>query len=166
LIITAAANDSYDEDIEIFDVRNTVTDPATAKNVIAVGAQDSWGSSLNSGAYGPGFVAFFSSRGPTADGRMKPDIMAPGFWVLSAGAQPDQKGECDSDPLPDIDERGRGGLTYRLGTSMATPVVSGSAAKIRQWFRDGYYPSGMKNSDHAVPNPSGADEWRSTSIRD
>jgi len=87
---------------------------------------------------------------------MKPDIMAPGFWVLSAGAQPDQTGECDSDPLPDIDERGRGGLTYRLGTSMATPVVSGSAAKIRQWFRDGYYPSGMKNSDHAVPNPSGA----------
>jgi len=157
LIITAAGNTGYSGDTRNFDIPNTVTDPATAKNVIAVGAQDSWGSSLVSGANGPAFVAYYSSRGPAADGRMKPDIMAPGFWVLSAGAQPDQKGECDSDPLPDIDgERGRGGLLYMLGTSMATPVVSASAAKIRQWFRDGYYPSGMKNSDHAVPNPSGA----------
>eukprot|EP00985_Skeletonema_marinoi_P018640 scaffold10435_cov134-Skeletonema_marinoi.AAC.3 len=63
--------------------------------------------------------------------------------MLSAGARPNEQGECDSD------------LKYSAGTSMAAPVVSGTAAKIRQYFRQGYYPSGEKNSDDAYPNPSG-----------
>lgn len=76
-----------------FDVPNTVGDPATAKNVIAVGAHNSWGSSSQAGNLGPSYIADFSSRGPTADGRTKPDIMAVGKSVLSAGALPSEVGE-------------------------------------------------------------------------
>ncbi|KAK1734087.1 subtilase family serine peptidase [Skeletonema marinoi] len=140
LAIVAAGNAGDDGGL---DVPKTVGSPANSKNGIGVGATMSWGSSLPNRGYGPSFVTYFSSRGPTADGRMKPDLMAPGNKMLSAGARPNEQGECDSD------------LKYSAGTSMAAPVVSGTAAKIRQYFRQGYYPSGEKNSDDAYPNPSG-----------
>ena len=140
LAIVAAGNAGDDGGL---DVPKTVGSPANSKNGIAVGATVSWGSSLPNRGYGPSFVTYFSSRGPTADGRMKPDLMAPGNKMLSAGARPNEQGECDDD------------LAYFAGTSMAAPVVSGTAAKIRQYFRQGYYPSGEKNSDDAYPNPSG-----------
>jgi len=153
LIIVAAGNSGSNDGA--FDIPNTVGDPATAKNVIAVGAHNSWGHSSASGNLGPSYIADFSSRGPTADNRMKPDIVAVGKSVLSAGADPNVVGECDPSKIPGANARS-GGLLSLQGTSMATPVVSGTAAIIRQYFRDGYYPSGTKNSDDAYPNPSGA----------
>jgi len=142
LAIVAAGNAGDDGGL---DVPKTVGSPANSKNGIGVGATVSWGSSLPNRGYGPSFVTYFSSRGPTADGRMKPDLMAPGNKILSADARPNGQGECDDDD----------DLVYKAGTSMATPVVSGTAAKIRQYFREGYYPSGEKNSNDAYPNPSG-----------
>jgi len=153
LIIIAAGN-SGSRDGK-FDVPNTVGDPAVAKNVIAVGAHNSWGDSSAVGNLGPSYVADFSSRGPTADGRMKPDIVAVGKSVLSAGADPNVVGECDPSRNPGPNSRSEGLLSLQ-GTSMATPVVSGTAAIIRQYFRDGYYPSGTKKSTDSYPNPSGA----------
>ncbi len=86
---------------------------------------------------------------------MKPDIVAVGKAVLSAGADPNKVGECDPNRIPGPNSNGEG-LSSKQGTSMATPVVSGTAAIIRQYFRDGYYPSGTKNSNDSYPNPSGA----------
>mmetsp|Transcript_11939 Transcript_11939/g.24051 ORF Transcript_11939/g.24051 Transcript_11939/m.24051 type:complete len:956 (+) Transcript_11939:25-2892(+) len=153
LIIVAAGNSGSKDGS--FDIPNTVGDPATAKNVIAVGAHNSWGHSSAAGNLGPSYIADFSSRGPTADNRMKPDMVAVGKSVLSAGADPNVVGECDPSKIPGANSRSEGLLSLQ-GTSMATPVVSGTAAIIRQYFRDGYYPSGTKNSDDAYPNPSGA----------
>jgi hypothetical protein len=99
-------------------------------------------------------VADFSSRGPTKDGRTKPDVLAPGKAILSAGALPDQVGECDPAhyPLP----YGSGaGVTSKEGTSMAAPVVSGTAALMRQYFAEGYYPTGEATPSNAMPNVSG-----------
>lgn len=81
----------------------TLETPADGDSVIAVGAEDSLGT-----------VATFSSRGPTADGRIKPDVSAPGVqvWVLDTQ-----------------DPRGYGRLN---GTSFATPLVAGAAALLRQ----------------------------------
>jgi len=74
---------------------NTVMSPGTAKNLITVGASESTGADVYEDMLGPSYVADFSSKGPTMDGRTKPDILAPGYNILSAGAQPDIVGECD-----------------------------------------------------------------------
>jgi len=65
LILVAAGNDGR------YDSRNTVSAPSTAKNVISVGASHSYADDLEGGMLGPAHVADFSSRGPTADGRVK-----------------------------------------------------------------------------------------------
>lgn len=95
----------------------SVTSPATAKNAISVGASGA-GDRVDE-------VAFFSSRGPTADGRVKPTLLAPGASIASAAA-----GEACA-------------VITKQGTSMATPILAGAAAVLRQYFAEGYYPAGQ-----------------------
>jgi hypothetical protein len=86
----------------------SITDPGNADGVITVGATHRYWPHT----YG---VSFFSSRGPTGDGRMKPDLVAPGERIhapLSVGST--RWGEWG-----DLD-----------GTSMAAPHVSGAAAML------------------------------------
>jgi len=149
LVLVAAGNSGKG------DKPNSVGAPATGKNVIAVGAHHNTDTSRPARGLGPSYIADFSSRGPTADGRTKPDILAPGKAVLSAGALPDQKGECDPPENPGANGKADGVLSIQ-GTSMATPVVSGTAAILRQYFAEGYYPYGVKNATTVYPNPSGA----------
>ncbi len=98
--------------------------PANAKNGIAVGAL-LHGDSLS--------VASYSSRGPTADGRIKPDVMAPGSGIISAAGNTSHTDlGCNTKSLS--------------GTSMACPTAAGAAALLRQYFADGFYPSGTRNA--------------------
>ncbi|QWV94239.1 S8 family serine peptidase [Geomonas oryzisoli] len=108
--------------------RSTVGNPANAKNVISVGASYNGSNAQN--------LASFSSRGPTADGRIKPTLTAPGVGLISA----------DSDGLKNSFNSGTLAMS---GTSMATPTVAGAAALVRQYFSQGYYPLG-------VPTPANA----------
>jgi subtilisin family serine protease len=85
-------------------------------------------------------LASYSSQGPTTDKRVKPDILAPGT-ITSAAVGLGSSEDCS--------------LTTMAGTSMATPVVAGSAALVRQYFMDGYYPSGTRASDKGF-TPSAA----------
>lgn len=148
LIVVAAGNSGHG------DKPGSVGTPATAKNVIAVGAHHNTGKSTPKRGLGPSYIADFSSRGPTMDGRTKPDILAPGKAVMSAGALPSVAGECDPGKAPGPNGKG-GGVLSLQGTSMATPVVSATAAIIRQYFQEGYYPSGVKDSANAYVNPTG-----------
>jgi subtilisin family serine protease len=66
----------------------------------------------------------FSSRGPTSDGRAKPDVAATGIFVLSA--YPTGPPTVPDEPNPD-------GLAFASGTSMATPAVSGAIALLNDY---------------------------------
>ncbi|CAM9757487.1 unnamed protein product [Phaeothamnion confervicola] len=102
----------------------SVISPALGKNVVAVGATENGGA-----AYDPDYVAYFSSRGPTPDGRIKPDVVAPGstlFSALSASGK-----TC--------------GWAEEQGTSMATPVVAAAATLAREYFVNGWYQTGLPN---------------------
>jgi len=60
-------------------------------------------------------------------------------------AVPSEVGECDPDSEPLSFSSGIGsseGVLYLQGTSMATPAVSGAAALVRQYFKDGFFPTG------------------------
>lgn len=121
----------------------TVGSPATAKNVISVGAAtnsyDAWLAStsdvfwedrstwINAShvaqapvLYNEDWIADFSSKGPTSDNRTKPDIVAPGRLVLSSRS----KGKNSSD------------LLWMQGTSMATPIVTRMVSLIRSRLRN------------------------------
>jgi subtilisin family serine protease len=87
----------------------------------------------------------FSSAGPTLDGRVKPDVVAPGGDVQSADRITDDNFK-DGDVCR---------LIYKSGTSMATPIVAGAMTLIRQYFTDGFYPKGIKNTQNAF-EPSAA----------
>jgi serine protease AprX len=83
--------------------RYTIGSPGAAKDAITVGAMADVGEM--------GFnITAFSSRGPTKDGRTKPDILAPGYRITAASANSGS------------------GYTTLSGTSMATPFAAGVAA--------------------------------------
>jgi len=100
----------------------TVGAPATAKNSISVGSH------LNRGNWAPDSVAQTSSRGPTDDGRIKPDITAPGSQVRSCRAQ-------EATDTSGASWQNTWYLEYS-GTSMATPHAAGASALVRQYLMD------------------------------
>ncbi len=95
LVFNSAGNEGYNAD------HNTLLAPADGDSVIAVGAVTSSGTR-----------AYFSSVGPTADGRIKPDIMAMGVGVACASSTDDTA------------------TAYINGTSLSCPLAAGAGAII------------------------------------
>jgi len=113
----------------------SIGDPANLEEGIAVGSVHK----LNPHTYG---VSYFSSRGPTADGRMKPDLVAPGERILSAAHTAPVDATAEKDLYVEMS-----------GTSQAVAHVSGLLAgflSVRQEFAG--YPSRVKATllDHAT----------------
>ncbi len=86
----------------------TIGSPGAAEKVITVGASTD-----------DDRIASFSSRGPTADDRVKPDVVAPGSGIVAARASGTSMGTP-------VDDR----YTRANGTSMATPHVAGLCALV------------------------------------
>jgi hypothetical protein len=110
----------------------TVGSPAVAKNVIATGASQNNRFNLPIEEFaiyaeGQDAMADFSSRGPCADGRIKPDLVAPGSWIASLRSI---YANDDFAWWP-ISQN----YLYQGGTSQAGPQVSGAAAVFVQYWR-------------------------------
>ena len=104
--------------------------PGTAKNAVCVGAAQADPNEMN---FGDG------NAGPTSDGRRKPDLMAVGCRIQSA--LPTTPGAlCSTGPR------------QACATSYATPHAAAAAALVRQYFVDGYHPSGQqRDRDSLIP---------------
>jgi len=121
-----------EDSLVAFAVTNTssLKTPENSLNVLGVGASGDTPSQNNHCSGG---------TGPTADGRRKPEVYAPGCSTTSA----DSSTSCGY---------ASSGWT---GTSMACPAVSGCGLLVRQYFTEGWYPSGAKAPADAF-TPTGA----------
>jgi hypothetical protein len=145
IVIFAAGNDGSGS--------NTVSSPGTAKNIISVGAgenvrmtgNDGCGIA-NTGADSANDIIGFSSRGPVnsagGDGRIKPDIVAPGTHIEAGIPQSNYDG---SSVCNQFFPAGQTLYGWSSGTSHSTPAVAGGAALVYQFFL---------NSGLSAPSPA------------
>ena len=144
-VIFAAGNDGSGA--------NTVSSPGTAKNVISVGAGENFrqtgndGCGIpNTGADSANDIIGFSSRGPVnsagGDGRVKPDIVAPGTHIEAGIPQSNYDG---SSVCNQFFPAGQTLYGWSSGTSHSTPAVAGGAALLYQFFL---------NSGLGAPSPA------------
>jgi len=146
VIVFAAGNDGP--------AATSVGAPGTAKNVLTAGASENVraiggadGCGLDDlGADSVGDIASFSSRGPTTDGRRKPDLVAPGTHVTGGVFQTDTPGATGQasscfdatgvcgGPVDGFFPAGQQFYTASSGTSHSTPAIAGGAALLRQYF--------------------------------
>ena len=86
-------------------------------------------------------MAAFSSRGPTDDGRIKPDVVAPGTWILSGYSDMYQFNyDTQTNPQNGLAQYDGWGVPYNIdykymgGTSMSNPIAAGAAAVVRDYY--------------------------------
>ena len=159
LVVAAAGNAAVDlHPADGVADAGSVGSPATAKNALAVGAaegrgdtarvwRDSWPEDFAVQpialdpmvqADGPQGLAAFSGRGPCADGRIKPDLVAPGTFV----AVPRSPQTADTGWGVAADTN----FMYAGGTGVAAEQVADAAKQARQWLRE----------QRGIPAPSAA----------
>jgi MYXO-CTERM domain-containing protein len=110
----------------------SIGSPGTNKNGLCVGSTRTSNASTSDEN-----MSGFTSRGWSSDGRIKPDLMAPGYNT-SPSTNNNAGGTVNCGT-------GGGG-----GTSYAAPIAAGAAALVRQYFMDGFYPSGAKTAGNAL----------------
>jgi uncharacterized protein (TIGR03437 family) len=103
-----------------------------------------------------------SSHGPTRDGRIKPDIAAPGYvraateltGVASSFTYSTSTTANDAAVNP-VAPNGNRDFSGIGGTSFSSPLAAGGAALVREYFEEGFYPTGARNAANGF-NPSNA----------
>ena len=193
LITFSAGNEGTDANSNGVVDNDSIGSPATAKNVLTVGASEndragnypcdtglgyvshdayqsgqtcsSMGGQNLLGTYGQRWgadfpaaplatdltagnkeqMAGFSSRGPTDDSRIKPDVVAPGTWVLSGYSDLYQEGYGDPvNPRNGVFQVDGWGMPinsrYKFfgGTSMSNPIAAGAATVVRDFYQKAY----------------------------
>jgi hypothetical protein len=106
--------------------------PGIAKNALCVSASRNFPNLL---AFADGVSGPINGR----DNRLKPEICAPGCLLATA-----TDGDC---AISTIEE---------CASSWATPIIAGAAALARQYYCEGWYPSGTKKDSDKLEHPSGA----------
>lgn len=164
VILYSVGNDGLDANGDGIVDADSLSSQSSAKNCISVGASEN---NRSTGGYqgtyhdywptdypanplrndtlsdDPEGMVAFSSRGPTDDGRPKPDVVAPGTNILSVRSS--AASGTGWGLLPAADPN-RNFYMYMGGTSMATPITAGTVALIRQFL----------TRVHLLNNPSAA----------
>ena len=118
---------------------STLSAPGSAKNTLQVGGSRGYRGQTDE------VIAGYSLVGPTRDGRIKPDVVGPA-WVDGADARVIlNSGSLDPNCFS----------TPQGGTSWSSPSVAGAAALVRQYYTEGWYPSGARNNANRM-TPSAA----------
>ncbi|HSP33255.1 MAG TPA: S8 family serine peptidase [Thermoanaerobaculia bacterium] len=113
---------------------SSVSTPGDAKNTLQIGG--------TRGAAGRGDnVVSGGLVGPTVDGRIKPDLVGPAYVTAADFLAYPNGGACPASGQP--------------GTSWASPTIAGAAALVRQYYTDGFYPTGTRTAANAL-TPSAA----------
>lgn len=115
IVVCAAAGNSGPQ-------ANTVGSPGIDPLIITVGALDD----RNTEASEDNQIADFSSRGPTVDGLVKPDVVSPGVNIISLRSPGSNLDKTNKETRVDS------WYTSLSGTSMATPVCAGVVCQILQ----------------------------------
>lgn len=136
----ATFNASTNARFKASDNKYVIGIPGTGKNVLTVGAfinkrnyTNLYGTvqlGLNTNDANTGGLAYFSSNGPTTDGRIKPDISAPGLNVASSKSR---DSEMDSSRMTDMN------TIVFSGTSMSCPMTTGAVALLLEKYRFANY---------------------------
>jgi len=100
--------------------------PGSAKNVLQVGGTRGYPRRDDL------TLAGYSLLGPTRDGRIKPDVVGPSSVIAGDLNFDNNPNTCDA--------------TEQGGTSWSSPSIAGAAALVRQYYVDGFYPSGSRNT--------------------
>ncbi|HXH28635.1 MAG TPA: thrombospondin type 3 repeat-containing protein [Candidatus Polarisedimenticolia bacterium] len=132
-----------------------VAPPSTAKNLVAVGSNQTDQATFSTQAENA--LNNFTSRGPATPQslRMAPMIVAPGFDTSGAYGTTAVAvyRSRDNDNNPPVDAQLDEG---NFGSSFAAGYVTGAAAVIRDYFAQGFYPTASRNTSDRVANVSGA----------
>jgi subtilisin family serine protease len=158
-ILFAASNDGRDANADGVIDLDSLSVQASAKNCITVGASENnrphgstpppgydiqWGTGSWAAYFpaapirtdhvsnNPEGMAAFSSRGPTDDGRIKPDVVAPGTNILSVRSS---RASEDGWGLLPTGNPQRDFYMFMGGTSMSTPITAGALALVRQYVQ-------------------------------
>lgn len=84
-------------------------------------------------------ITNFSLAGPSRDGRIKPDLVGPAYVLAGDTDLKINTNNCN--------------VSFQGGTSWSSPTIAGAAALVRQYFTDGFYPSGVATpSDRFTPS--------------
>ncbi|MFP5246315.1 MAG: S8 family serine peptidase, partial [Thermoanaerobaculia bacterium] len=114
--------------------KSSLSAPGSAKNTLQIGG-------TRIGNRDDDTLATFTLFGPTRDGRIKPDLVAPARVISGSRDLDDDPNTCDD--------------SRQSGTSFAAPTVASAAALVRQYYTDGFYPSGVATAADAF-TPSAA----------
>ncbi len=146
----AAGNDGAGNNDGTGGTPGTIGQPGNAKNVITIGSVEQRRKAqnlenANEETDSDWQISYFSSRGPvtTSDIRAKPDLVAPGSYVLSAQSRDTMPDELIDPFSPNRDYRYdnlNSGTNYAFfsGTSMATPVAAGAGALFYQYYTNSF----------------------------
>jgi hypothetical protein len=113
---------------------SSIPAPGCAKNTLQIG-----GTRYLNVHIGDDVVTPFSFVGPSRDGRIKPDLVAPSYVLTGQSDGDVRTGNCNT--------------SQQSGTSWSAPSVAGAAALVRQYFTDGFYPTGAATASNVfVPS--------------